>query len=247
MKTKRNVLILTIILTMGLAMVAVNAGEVEDGIRGGAKGGRPVREPLTVENFEEKINERIEGYDVRMNERLANLTQQHLERVEKVTARQAKSIGFITEWAPELVGAYQANFDEHILVHGILFSTNYSKHEEYHNETMIGLEALKVELVLAVEEGTMTVKEGAEAFKAYTVGRRDEYVELKEAYRAEIEPLNAENEASNLIIKGLREEIKVAIEVGDTETVSETLAEILTYKDIHNGYDYAKLAILETY
>lgn len=239
MKTKRNVFILVMILAMAFTAVTANAGEVDTE--------RPEREPMTIELFEEKVSERMDEYDQRIDEILAEKTAAHDERVANASEVYVNRIEFIMEWAPELEEAFQEVFDAHIEVHEILFSTNYAKHELYHNDTMAGLDNLLQEVLADLEAELISFQEGSETLKAYKVSRHEEYQALRDEYEEEVAPLKEDEAYNKEIVEGLREELRVAVETEDDDAVTEILNELLVYAGLHIDFDYAKLAILETY
>lgn len=239
MKNKKGFISLVLLLILSLSMVTANAGELDT---------RPARNPENQNlTFEERIDARIDAIQLKMDEFLAKRTSKYEELVAKGLEASTKKLTLITEFAPELITDFEQAYDNHFEVHQLLFESTYSKQEAYSIEIIAGLETLKTEVLLAVEAETMTAKEASLILKDYLIAKQEEFKAIKDAYKAEIEPLKEVNQANKLIVQELKAELRIAAEAGDTEAITDILTELLTWGEVHLDFDYAKLAILDTY
>lgn len=239
MKNKKGFISLLLLLILSLSMVTANAGEVTT---------RAERTPIDPDlTFEERLELRLLEVEARLDEFLETRETNYNERVAKGAEATARKLALIEEFAPELLTAYTTAFDDHSIVHELLFNEAYDKQEAYVIETKAGIESLQLEVIEAVNNETMTPKEAATLIKEYLVAQKEDYKATKDAYKAEIEPLNEVNEANKVIVQALKEDLKAAITEGDSEAINSILAELLTWSSVHLDFDYAKLAILETY
>lgn len=239
MKNKKGFLSLVLLIILSLSMVTANAGEVTE------RAGR--NSEFKGMSFEERLDARMAEITERLNGFLDTRTENYNERVADSMKKTANKLETIETIAPDFVDEFQQAADDHALVHSLLFNEAYAKQEVYVNETLAGLDALEIEVLAAVEAETMTPQEAAIMLKEYLTAQRDEYVATKDAYKAEIAPLDEANEASKLIVQDLREDLKIAVEAGDSESIESILTELLSWSAIHLEYDYAKLEILSTY
>lgn len=238
MKNKKGFILLMLLLTFALATTSAYAGETDDTSNRG---------PMSLELFESKIDERIESYTERAEEFLIERTSNFQERSSKANDSYEFRLNVVTDYAPDLIEAFDQAFNGHLEVHQLLFETSYSLHEDYHGETLAGMGSLKVEVLTAIEEGSMTYREASDVLKEYLQGRREEYIELRSQYQDEITYLNEENDETKEIVAQLKAELRTAVQEEDYDTCETIIAELIEYANIHTEYDYAKLDILLTY
>ena len=237
---KKTLLTLAVIATMVFTAISASAAEVEEAEA------RPEKE-FSIDVFEEKFDVRMATMNEKFNEKVAERTATLEERLAKSVERTALRMEVVEQYTPELVLEFEAVYNAHVIVHQTLFNEHMLNKSEFFAETNAGLTALKDEVITAVKAGTMSGQEARAELKSYTTGRREEHKATVEAYKTEIAPLNEINDANREIAKGLKAELKSALEVEDTETIVSVLYQLLDLTNTHVEYDYAKLAILETY
>lgn len=239
MKNKKGFISLVLLLILSLSMVTASAGEVKT---------RAERTPIDPDlSFDERLELRISEIEARLDELLETRLSNYNERVAKAEEVTARKLALIEEFAPELLTEFTIAFDDHLIVHELIFNEVYNKQEAYVIETKAGIESLQLEVIDAVNNETMTPKEAALLIKEYLLAQKEDYKASKDAYKAEIEPLNDTNDANKVIVQALKEEFKLAVNEGDSASINSILAELLTWSSVHLDYDYAKLAVLETY
>lgn len=238
---KRRLLTLAMILTMALGTVNASAAELDD------TAAKPEKQEFSIDVFEEKLDEKVAIMNEKYNTRVTERTAKFNERIAKSEERSALRMEVVAEYAPELVVDFEGVYAAHIIVHEALFNEHMLNSSEFVAETNAGLATLKDEVLASIEAGTMTGQEARAEIKAYMAGRREEYKATKEAYKAEIADLDAANELSKEEAKALKTELKAALEAEDATTIVSVLNQLLDLANTHVEYDYAKLAILETY
>jgi len=245
---KKGFISLLILMMMTLGTLSVSAADNDETSKADITQ-KPKREPMNHETFIEKTDERMANFDTKINDILEGRVSAHEEAIVKADARHENQLARVTEIAPDLVDDLNAAYEEHKQVHDLLFTENYNSHVDYHAETMAGLYDLQDQVIAQVEAETMTYKEAASTLSEYVKTRKEEYKALKEAYLAEIDPLKVENEANKAAANEVKTQLKAAYDAGDLELVHDLMVELLDYSQKHLDFDfdYAKLAILETY
>jgi len=132
-----------------------------------------------------------------MDEYLEARTLSYVERTAKGLEYSTKKLEIVNEFAPDLLAEYEVAFEAHSTFHELLYNTLYGHQESYTIETMT-----------AIEAELMTPREAAISLREYLVERREGYKALKDAYRAEIEPLDETNEANKLMSKNLEKSLE---------------------------------------
>ncbi len=239
---KRRIFTLALTLLLGFNTINANAAEITP-----SEEGQVPQKEFSIDVFEEKFDAKMEERQEVINQRAAERAAEFDAKVADVQERSALHMDIVEEYTPELVMDFEAVADAHQIVHQSLFDQHLRIRTEFQEETNAGLEALKADLFAALEDGSMTGMEVRQAFKAYLEERRQEATSIKDAYLADIEALNAENDANRELAKGLKAELRTALENEDSETIVSILYQLLDLANAHVEYDYAKLAILETY
>lgn len=239
---KKRIFTLALTLFLGFNTINANAAEVTS-----PEEGQVPQKEFSIDVFEEKFDAKMEERQEAINQRAAERAAEFDAKVADAQERSALHMNIVQEYTPELVIDFEAVADAHQLVHQALFDQHLRIRTEFQEETNAGLEALKIELFAALEDGSMTGMEVRQAFKTYFEERRQEAIANKDAYLADIQALNAENDANRELAKALKAELRTALENEESETIASILYQLLDLANAHVEYDYAKLAILETY
>ncbi len=239
---KRRIFTLALTLFLGFTTINAYAAETVPSERQQV----PPKE-FSIDVFEEKFDEKMAEHQETANQRVAERVAEFDSRLADVEERSALRMIIIEEYTPELVQDFKALADAHLMVHQSLFDEHLRIRTELQDETNQGLEALKVDLFASLKDGSMTTTEVRQALKTFFEEQGEQASEYREAYLEEIESLDTENKSNGELAKELKAELKTALENEDSETVVSILYQLVDLANTHVEYDYAKLAILETY
>ena len=160
------------------------------------------------------------------------------EASEKKEVSRERLTNLINQYAPDLLVDFQNFWTAHDHIHQQLMAERERIMEAKKEESITFNEMIKAK----VSSGEMTREEAKVEIEAFRAVEKTE----RESVKAEFDTLKETLDVPKEVIEKLHESLKAAAEAGDSEAVTETLEEMISYHPQHLVFDQAKLELMMT-
>lgn len=228
MKKLLKVLSVTTLSLLFSTSILVNAMEFPEG---------KVSKDERFTNFESRAEEK-------KDERMDIAKEKHAQRKDKREIRSEQMLEIVSNFAPELYEDYEEAVNSHEILHLNLFNKHEEIRESHFAEIKIEVQELKDELFAQVEAGELTFREARDQIQDFMKTNRESLKAELDAFRDEISDEADDWKSNQEVIKGLFEDLKVAIDSEDTESANEIIYDLYNYLLDHIQFDQFKLDTL---
>lgn len=245
---KKISLVMMVVLMLSSSLV-VNASE-GNSLQGNQTGNRVAVQEKVQLKLQERMQTKYDDFFQTMNERQEARFEEFSTKWDQVQEKRISAnenfLKLVTQYTPDLVDDFETAFDEHNTIHTELLATRQAIYTAFATETTAQLQALKAELDAKLASGEITLADARASQKALMTERKDAMKTLMDSYQAAIADEKAQQEIRIQEVNALRIELKAAIEVGDTETITSTIESLYTYLQEHIAFDAYKLSTLKS-
>ncbi|MBN2853111.1 MAG: hypothetical protein JXQ23_10295 [Clostridia bacterium] len=202
----------------------------------------------TVKTFnkDEAFAQFLSNWDAKFNERTSVINEKFNTMLQRVTKRNTRTLEIVSIWHPDMQEQFETISDEHITLHNSIFDLKTLMRNTFHEQSVAELTQLHAELMVSVQEGTMTYREVLAQMKSFREQRVSLYKEMIEAYKAIIEPALENNVLLKEQLKENLTALKSAIDANEEEEAKLAISNIYDLLLEHNLFDAYKLTVLES-